>query len=183
MYLNSGYAGKDGVVFNCRLQVLHLHNNHLTTLPDQMVALHRLTSLAVPFNRFITLPLVAAQMTHVQVSDVEVVSLAGNNIERLSSDALNELKYTKYLDLRLNELTLPMTDTLKFAVLDRLTYLDVRDNRISELDLRVLRSLECLNCERNSMVSLHLSGTSLRSLAAANNCESVRFSFLIVFLS
>ena len=155
----------------CRLQVLHLHNNHVTTLPESLVALHRLSSLAIPFNRFITLPLVAAQMTHVQVSDVETVSLAGNNIERLSSDELTELKYTKRLDLRLNELTLPTIDTLKFVVLDRLTHLDVRDNRISELDLRILRSLEYLNCERNSVVSLHLNGTSLRILAAAGNRE------------
>jgi len=158
------------VTVNYSLQVLHLHNNHLMTLPDQLVALCQLTSLAVPFNRFITLPPVAAQMTHVQVSDVEVVSLAGNCIERLTSDALGELKHTKRLDLRLNELTLPTTDTLKFAILERLTHLDVRDNRISELDLHVLNSLEYLNCERNSMVSLHLNGTSLRSLYAANNC-------------
>jgi len=152
-------------------------------LPEQLVGLQRLSSLAVPFNRFITLPLVAAHMTHIQVSDVEVVSLAGNNIERLASEELNELKYAKRLDLRLNELTLPTTDTLKFAVLDRLTHLDVRDNHISELDLRVLRSLEYLNCERNSMVSLHLNGTSLRSLAAAKNRESrMHFSPLCVIL-
>ena len=159
------------IVVTCRLQVLHLHNNHLTTLPESLVALHRLSSLAIPFNRFITLPVLAAQMTHVQVSDVEVVSLAGNNIERLSSDELSELKYTKRLDLRLNELMLPTIDTLKFAVLEHLTHLDVRDNRISELDLHVLRTLEYLNCERNSVVSLHLNGTSLRILAAAGNRE------------
>jgi len=170
------------LMVNCRLQVLHLHNNHLTTLPEQLVALHRLSSLAISFNRFITLPLVAAQMTHVQVSDVEVVSLAGNSIERLTSDALAELKYTKFLDLRLNELTLPTTDTLKFAVLERLTHLDIRDNHISELDLHVLRSLEYLKCERNSMVNLHLNGTSLRSLFAAENREScVHFSVLLQY--
>jgi len=171
------HSGVVWIMVNCRLQVLHLHNNHLTTLPEQLVALHQLSSLAVPFNRFITLPLVAAQMTHVHVSDVEVVSLAGNNIERLTSDTLAELKYTKYLDLRLNELTLPTTDTPKFVVLERLTHLDVRDNRIGELDIRVLRSLEHLNCERNSMVSLRLNGTSLRGLFAAENREScVHFS-------
>jgi len=162
----------------CRLQVLHLHNNYLTTLPEQLVALHRMRSLAVSFNRFIVLPLVIAHMTHVQVSDVEVVSLAGNSIERLSSETLTELRYTKRLDLRLNELTLPTTDTLKFVVLERLTHLDVRDNRIRELDLHVLRSLEHLSCERNSMVSLRLNGSSLRSLAAAGNREClVRFSY------
>jgi len=168
------------IMVTCRLQVLHLHNNHLTTLPESLVGLHRLSSLAVPFNRFITLPLVAAQMTHVRVSDVEVVSLAGNNIESLSSNALTELRYAKRLDLRLNELTLPSVDTLKFAVLEHLTHLDVRDNRIGELDLHVLRSLEYLNCERNSVVSLHLNGTSLRILAAANNREF--HAFFTVFL-
>jgi len=173
VYVQKGGLWKIKVLFvdYYRLQVFHLHNNHLTMLPEQLVALHRLSSLAIPFNRFITLPLVAAQMTHVQVSDVEVVSLAGNSIERLSSNALTELKYAKRLDLRMNELTLPTTDTLKFGVLERLTHLDVRDNHISELDLHVLRTLEYLNCERNSMVSLHLNGTSLRSLAAARNRE------------
>lgn len=171
------------IVVTCRLQVLHLHNNHLTTLPESLVALHRLSSLAIPFNRFITLPVLAAQMTHIQVSDVEVVSLAGNNIERLSSDELSELKYTKRLDLRLNELMLPTIDTLKFTVLEHLTHLDVRDNRISELDLHVLRMLEYLNCERNSVVSLHLNGTSLRILAAAGNREFCAFFHCSVLIS
>jgi len=72
IYLHKGCFGFGGnlmcyFVDRCRLQVFHLHNNHLTMLPEQLVALHRLSSLAVPFNRYITLPLVAAQMTHVQV--------------------------------------------------------------------------------------------------------------------
>jgi PH domain/leucine-rich repeat-containing protein phosphatase len=151
------------------MRVLHLHNNHLTTLPDSLVALRCLNSLALAFNRFASLPLVAAQMTNIRLTDVECISLAGNQIERVSSEAVAEMKYARRLDLRLNSLTLPTTDTLKFTVLDRLTHLNVSDNRIAELDLHSLRSLEYLNCERNSMVGLHLNGAALRMLIAADN--------------
>jgi PH domain/leucine-rich repeat-containing protein phosphatase len=151
------------------LRVLHLHNNHLTTLPDPLVVLRSLNSLALAFNRFASLPVVAAQMTNIRLADVECISLAGNQIERVSSEAVAEMKYARRLDLRLNSLTLPTTDTLKFTVLDRLTHMNVSDNRIAELDLHSLRSLEYLNCERNSMASLHLNGAALRTLLASDN--------------
>jgi PH domain/leucine-rich repeat-containing protein phosphatase len=154
---------------NSSLQVLHLHNNHLTSLPDELAALRRLFSLVIAFNRLLSLPPVVAQMTNVRVSEVESVVIPGNQIERLSSESLVELKYAKRIDLRLNSLTLPMTETMKFTVLERLTHLDVSDNRITDLDLRSLRVLEFLNCERNSMTGIQLNGVALRTLFAANN--------------
>jgi len=157
----------------CSLRVLHVHNNHLTSLPDELVGVKCLNSLALAFNRFASLPAVAAQMTNIRLTDVECVSIAGNNIEKLTSVDLAEMKYARRADLRLNSLTLPTTDTLKFTVLERLTHLNVSDNRIKELDLHSLRMLEYLNCERNAMTSLHLNGATLRTLFAADNSKLV----------
>jgi PH domain/leucine-rich repeat-containing protein phosphatase len=75
------------------------------------------------------------------VFQAENIVLEGNQITRVSSEILVEMKYVKKVDLRLNQLTLPSTETLKFSVLEHLTHLDIRDNRVTELDLRSVLSL------------------------------------------
>ena len=81
------------------------------------------------------------------------------------------MKHVKKLDLRMNRLTLPLTETMKFTVLEHITHFDIRDNQVSELDLRSLKTLEYLNCERNGMTNLQLNGTSLKLLFASCNCK------------
>lgn len=155
------------------LQALHIHNNHLTMLPDQMTQLRRLFILVLAFNRFASLPPVVAQMTNVRYSEVENIIMAGNQIEKISSETLMEMKYVKKLDLRLNQLVLPTTETMKFTILEHLTHLDIRDNQVTELDIRAIKTLEFLNCERNAMASLQLNGTALKFLFAGSNCKNL----------
>jgi len=135
------------------------------------VTLRKLFILVLAFNRFVSLPPVVAQITNVRNSEVENIIMAGNQIEKISSEALMEMKYVKKVDLRMNQLVLPNTETMKFSILEHLTHLDIRDNRVTELDLRSLKSLEYLSCERNTMLSLQLNGTSLKNLFASCNCE------------
>jgi len=71
----------------------------------------------------------------------------------------------------MNRLMLPVEETAHFNRFERLTHVDVRDNRISELDVSAVRTIEYLNCERNAMSSLYLNGTALKNLFAACNCE------------
>ena len=71
----------------------------------------------------------------------------------------------------MNRLMLTADEAVHFNVFERLTHVDVRDNRISELDMSAVRTLEYLNCERNAMTSLHVNGTALKNLFAACNCE------------
>ena len=58
---------------------------------------------------------------------------------------------------------------MKFTALEHLTHLDIRDNDITELDIRAIRTIEYLNVERNSMVSLQVNGMQLKNLFAAQN--------------
>lgn len=143
----------------------------MTTLPDELINLHKLFVLVLAFNRFASLPLVIAQMTNVRVSEVENIIMAGNQIEKISSETLMEMKYVKKIDLRMNQLTLPTTETMKFTILEHLTHLDIRDNLVSELDVRALKMLEYLNCERNGMTTLQLNGSVLKNLFASSNRE------------
>lgn len=159
------------------LRALHIHNNHLTVVPEQLLQLRCLFVLVLAFNRFASLPPVVAQMTNVRYSEVENIIMTGNQIEKISSETLVEMKHVKRLDLRLNQLILPTTETMKFTILEHLSHLDIRDNQVVDLDIRVIRTLEYLNCERNAISSLHLNGTSLKYLFAASNClEHIQIS-------
>lgn len=112
-------------------------------------------------------------MTNVRYSEVENIIMAGNQIERISSETLIEMKYVKKLDLRLNQLALTTVETMKYTILEHLTHLDIRDNQVIDFDSRPIKTLEYLNCERNAMTSLHLNGTSLKFLFASSNCKSL----------
>ncbi len=158
-------------LFSPSLQALHVHNNHLTSLPDQLVHLHKLFILVLAFNRFSTVPPVVAQMTNIRVSEIENIIMAGNRIERIPSDTLMEMKYVKKADFRMNQLTLTANETMRFSILEHLTHLDIRDNKVLELDIRALKLLEYLNCERNEMVELRVNGMHLKNMLAAQNCK------------
>jgi len=99
------------------------------------------------------------------------VSDAVIQIQQLDSDTLSEMRHVKKLDLRMNQLATVVDDAVNFNVLERLTHVDVRDNRISELDISAVCTLEYLNCERNAMASLRANGTALKNLFASCNCE------------
>jgi len=77
----------------------------------------------------------------------------------------------KKLDLRMNRLVLTAHETRYLSVFERLTHVDVRDNRVGELDMTPVSTLEYLNCERNAMSTLRANGTALKNLFAAANCE------------
>lgn len=72
---------------------------------------------------------------------------------------------------RLNNLKRTVADTLEGN--KSVTYMDLRDNQMTDLDLSSLGSLEQLHCERNKLKELTLSGFSLRALYANSNCMSL----------
>lgn len=70
---------------------------------------------------------------------------------------------------RLNGLRCVKSETLE--PVKHLTQLDLRDNQLTSLDLSAFCSLETLQCQRNQLGSLTLSGFTLRTLHANNNRE------------
>lgn len=70
---------------------------------------------------------------------------------------------------RLNGLRCVKSETLE--PVKHLTQLDLRDNRLTSVDLSAACSLETLQCQRNQLGSLTLSGYTLRTLHANNNRE------------
>ena len=153
------------------LQALHIHNNHLRTLPGEMISLRKLFILVLAFNHFEVIPAVVPQLTDVRISEVENIIMAGNQIQSLPAEVITKMRYVKKADFRMNDLTLPPSEVARFTALEHLTHLDIRDNRIDELDIRVVKTLEYLNCERNAMYSLQVNGTALKNLLVAHNCK------------
>lgn len=163
------------------LQALHLHNNLLRHLPDNLTTMNRLFILVLAFNKFNQLPPAVAALTDVRISDVEKVIMAGNQISKLSNEAiLKKLRFAKVMDLRLNRLQLHASETFKFHVLEQLTHLDIRDNYVTDLNLRCVKGLQSLHCERNRMSNLQLCGNCLKEVFASNNSK-LFFFFLILF--
>ena len=83
------------ISFRFSLQALHIHNNHLFSLPSDLIALRKLFILVLAFNRFTSIPSVVAQMTDVRISDVENIIMAGNGIDTLPHEIVTKMKYAK----------------------------------------------------------------------------------------
>lgn len=69
--------------------------------------------------------------------------------------------------ISLNQISSVVPDEPEF--LRHVTQLDVRDNRLTELDVSVFPRLEVLHCQRNRLTRLRLRGCALKALYASNN--------------
>ncbi|XP_061163217.1 PH domain leucine-rich repeat-containing protein phosphatase 2-like isoform X1 [Saccostrea echinata] len=156
------------IVHMSSLQMLHIHNNHLHSLPTEMTEMSSLKIIVLAFNHFSTIPEVLLQSQNSK-SNLDSIIMAGNRVEKLPHEVLCRMQHIKKIDLRMNSLSLLPSETAKFHFLELVTHLDVRDNHIKDLDVRSLKSLEYLNCERNTMQSLQVNGSSLKNLYAADN--------------
>ncbi|XP_060770021.1 PH domain leucine-rich repeat-containing protein phosphatase 1 isoform X2 [Neoarius graeffei] len=143
------------------LQTLLLDGNMLTSLPVELGSLQRLCYLGLSFNEFSGVPAVLERL-----SAVERLCMAGNRVEQLALQTFRLLTI-KYVDLRLNRISSVVPDEPDF--LRHVTQLDVRDNRLSELDASLFPRLEVLHCQRNRITRLRLRGSTLKALYASNN--------------
>lgn len=152
------------------LEILNLQGNRLSTLPVEIECLKRLRDFYLNFNIFKDIPVSLARLTNVRYSDVDHLILAGNHIRKLSIDAVQHLGHCRYLDLRMNQIKFDDNDLVLLNQLVHLTYLDLsNNNRLTELDLRLLNHLEQLNCSFDNMIRLVLNGHSLKQLNASHN--------------
>ena len=133
-----------------------------------MCRMPKLLVLVLAFNRFTTVPHMLLQSEESSLR-IDSLIMAGNRIEKLPHEVLNKIKHIKKIDFRMNKLTFSPNEMAKFHLLELVTHLDVRDNLITDLDVRPLRNLEYLNCERNSIHSLQVSGGAIKTLLAMNN--------------
>ncbi|XP_060731146.1 PH domain leucine-rich repeat-containing protein phosphatase 1 [Tachysurus vachellii] len=143
------------------LQTLLLDGNMLSSLPAELGSLQRLCYLGLSFNEFSGVPSVLEKL-----SAVERLCMAGNRVEQLMLQTFRLLSI-KYVDLRLNRISSVIPDQPDF--LRHVTQLDVRDNRLSELDASLFPRLEVLHCQRNRITRLRLRGSTLKALYASNN--------------
>ena len=152
--------------------MLHLHNNHLTYLPEEMSQMRNLLVLVLAFNHFTTIPSVLLN-SHESLLKIDSLIMAGNRIEKLPHEVLSKMQYIKKIDFRMNSLTLLPSEVAKFHLLELVTHLDVRDNKVTDFDVRALRALEYLNCERNNIQTLQVHGAAIKTLVASNNGKDV----------
>uniref|UniRef100_A0A8C4HZ41 protein-serine/threonine phosphatase n=1 Tax=Dicentrarchus labrax TaxID=13489 RepID=A0A8C4HZ41_DICLA len=138
------------------LQTFLLDGNSLDELPNELGSLQRLSYVGLSFNQFNHVPQVLEQM-----ASMEKLCMAGNNLETLTLQNFRLLR-VKHIDLRYGSVDEP-------DLLRHVTQLDVRDNRLTDLDASVFPRLEVLHCERNGIVSLKAKGCFLKGIYASNN--------------
>ncbi|KAI1889934.1 hypothetical protein AGOR_G00168020 [Albula goreensis] len=144
------------------LQTLSLDGNHLSTLPEELGGLAQICSLGLSFNDFPHIPAVLDRLT-----GVDRLAMAGNRVETLELGTLGRMTHLKSIDLRLNGLRWVQSEGLE--AVKQVTYLDLRDNQLTSLDLSSACNLETLHCQRNHLGALTLSGFTLRTLCANSN--------------
>ncbi|XP_051943767.1 PH domain leucine-rich repeat protein phosphatase 1 [Hippocampus zosterae] len=143
------------------LQTFLLDGNNLSKLPDELGSLQRLSYLGLSFNQFSHVPQVLERL-----ASIEKLCMAGNNLETLTLQNFRLLR-VKHVDLRLNKISNMVPD--EPDLLRHVTQLDVRDNRLTQLDVSVFPRLEVLHCERNRITSLKVKGCLLKGIYASNN--------------
>uniref|UniRef100_A0A8C1IZQ1 PH domain leucine-rich repeat-containing protein phosphatase 2 n=1 Tax=Cyprinus carpio TaxID=7962 RepID=A0A8C1IZQ1_CYPCA len=144
------------------LQTLCLDGNRLDSLPEELGSLSQLCSLGLSFNDFPHVPGVVERLCA-----LDKLAMAGNRVETLDLCSLLRMTHIKSIDLRLNGLRCVKSEIPE--PVKHLTQLDLRDNQLTSLDLSSACSLETLQCQRNQLGALTLSGFTLRTLHARDN--------------
>ncbi|CAH7190335.1 Phlpp1 [Phodopus roborovskii] len=144
------------------LQTFLLDGNFLQSLPAELENMHQLSYLGLSFNEFTDIPEVLEKVTA-----VDKLCMAGNCMETLRLQAFRRMPHIKHVDLRLNVLRKLIADEVDF--IQHVTQLDLRDNRLGDLDAVIFNNIEVLHCERNQLVTLNVCGYSLKALYASSN--------------
>uniref|UniRef100_A0A8C1IZS0 PH domain leucine-rich repeat-containing protein phosphatase 2 n=1 Tax=Cyprinus carpio TaxID=7962 RepID=A0A8C1IZS0_CYPCA len=161
LYLScNGLSAVPTVMFS--LQTLCLDGNRLDSLPEELGSLSQLCSLGLSFNDFPHVPGVVERLCA-----LDKLAMAGNRVETLDLCSLLRMTHIKSIDLRLNGLRCVKSEIPE--PVKHLTQLDLRDNQLTSLDLSSACSLETLQCQRNQLGALTLSGFTLRTLHARDN--------------
>ena len=87
------------MIYISSLQALHLHNNHLSGMPNEILQLKKLVILVLAFNKFHQIPASVAQLTDVRSSECETIIMAGNLIDSISSEVIGKLKHAKKVSM------------------------------------------------------------------------------------
>ncbi|XP_016384469.1 PH domain leucine-rich repeat-containing protein phosphatase 1-like [Sinocyclocheilus rhinocerous] len=160
------------------LTEVNLSCNLLTSIhPDlaNMSQFSRLRSLNLSHNQLGSFPLPICS-----ISTLTEVNLSCNLLTSIHPDLANMSQWVKCLScvcsecselflrlISLNQISSVLPDEPEF--LHHVTQLDVRDNRLSELDASVFPRLEVLHCQRNRIRRLRLRGCALKALYASSN--------------
>ncbi|XP_063779068.1 PH domain leucine-rich repeat-containing protein phosphatase 1 isoform X2 [Pseudophryne corroboree] len=144
------------------LQTLLLDGNYLQTLPTEMGNMSQLSYLGLSFNEFTEIPEVLEKM-----AAMDKLCMPGNSLHVLWLKTLRRMPQIKHVDLRLNTIRSLLVDEVDFLL--HVTQLDLRDNKLTDLDVTCLSNLEVLHCERNRLTSLKISGYYLKALYASSN--------------
>uniref|UniRef100_H9GIC3 protein-serine/threonine phosphatase n=1 Tax=Anolis carolinensis TaxID=28377 RepID=H9GIC3_ANOCA len=144
------------------LQTFLLDGNFLQSLPVELERMHQLSYLGLSFNEFTDIPEILEKLPA-----MDKLCMSGNCLETLNLQTLRRMPHIKHIDLRLNVIRRLVTDKADF--LHHVTQLDLRDNKLGELDATIFNNVEILHCERNQLVTLKISGYLLKALYATAN--------------
>ncbi|NXK72657.1 PHLP1 phosphatase, partial [Amazona guildingii] len=150
------------VVGEMHKQTFLLDGNFLQSLPDELEHMRQLSYVSLSFNEFTDIPGVLEKLTA-----MDKLCMSGNCMDTLNLQVLKRMPHIKHVDLRLNSIRRLEAGEADF--LHHVTQLDLRDNKLGELDATVFNNVEVLHCERNQLVTLKISGYFLKALYASSN--------------
>ncbi|XP_069698714.1 protein phosphatase PHLPP-like protein isoform X2 [Periplaneta americana] len=152
----------DAIAALCSLEELRVDRNELCRLPRSLTRLHKLRNLLVGHNRLTEVPAFLLAMKALSSLDFQ-----GNRVETAKTTVFGDTPSSPLgrINLRANLLK----GNIILGNYGNLTQLDVSENSIETLDLSALSKLECVQCARNRLSELTLSGKALTSLIAGNN--------------
>uniref|UniRef100_A0A6E8VYW2 PPM-type phosphatase domain-containing protein n=1 Tax=Anopheles coluzzii TaxID=1518534 RepID=A0A6E8VYW2_ANOCL len=154
------------------LEEFTIERNELRELPDSLKGLASLRILNAAYNQLEQLPAFMVNnmrsMTLFQRND----SLRNGHLQHQSQQRDASQKSEEKTDIPLTKVNLRGNQLKGSIILGNyglLTQLDVSENSIEVMDLSALDKLETIQCCRNSLRELTLSGRNLHSLIAGNN--------------
>lgn len=124
-----------------RLQKLYFQGNGLNSIADRALeGLISLTTVRFSDNQLTSLPPELFSDT----KELKEIYLNNNTITVLAPGLFSDLTQLLVLDLSFNELTSDWINTSTFSGLKRLVYLDFSHNRVSKMEIALLRDLHNL---------------------------------------
>lgn len=166
------------------LQILDLHDNNISLLPEDMGALEQLTKLNLSHNKLNFLPL-----GFYNLKSLRVLNLNHNELNEINED-IGSLDMLNDLDLAHNKLMeLPNT----VGHLTKVTNFNVSHNNLESLptDISFMRSVTCLELSHNNLVSvtdtlqelhnlerLYLQHNKLKTMPVLKNCQHLKEVYL-----
>ena len=108
-------------------------------------------------------------LQYYQLYSIVIIINFINIVCRSIPEDINRIQTLQILDLRLNQITTTLPSTLPELLI--FFSLNIRGNKVTELDMRRAKNLHVVNCSDNLIRTLSLHKGRVSMINARNNCK------------